>query len=80
MYLTDNSGEIYFDQPLYDMISQRADRVILTVKGGPGLNDLTRADLERAGLTGRFGRIADTGVAGAGIDWGRAPREFEETR
>ena len=37
LYLTDNSGEIYFDLPLYDYIRERVDRLVLVVKGGPSL-------------------------------------------
>jgi uncharacterized protein with ATP-grasp and redox domains len=70
LYLTDNSGEIYFDLPLYEHLRKRAGRVILVVKGGaPAINDLTRADIERAGLAECFDEVADTGTDGAGVDW-----------
>ena len=76
LYLTDNSGEIYFDLPLYDYIRERADRVVLVVKGGPSLNDLTRVELKRAGLESRFTEIADTGTDGVGIDWDHVSEPF----
>ena len=78
VYLTDNAGEIYFDLPLYECLSLSAGEVVLTVKGGPGLNDLTRAEIEAAGLSGLFGRIADTGTAGAGIEWAKVSADFLE--
>ncbi|MBU2547102.1 MAG: DUF89 family protein [Proteobacteria bacterium] len=76
IYLTDNAGEVLFDLPLYDHIRARAQRTVLGVKGGPALNDLTRADLEQAGLAGRFAEIVDTGTDGAGLDWSRLSDEF----
>lgn len=69
LYLTDNAGEIFFDLPLYRELRRRARKVILVVKGGPALNDLTRAEIRRAGLEKCFDGVADTGVDGAGIDW-----------
>ena len=76
LYLTDNAGEIYFDLPLYDYLRTKAQRLVLVVKGGPGLNDLTRADLDREGLSQRFEDVADTGTDGAGIDWQRVSPKF----
>jgi damage-control phosphatase, subfamily I len=76
LYLTDNAGEIYFDLPLYSHLTRLADRVTLVVKGEPALNDLTRRDLEKAGLLDQFNEIADTGTDGAGIDWANVSREF----
>jgi len=76
LYLTDNSGEIYFDLPLYDYIKNRAGRTVLVVKGGPSLNDLTRAELRSAGIEDMVGEVADTGTEGAGVDWERVSEEF----
>ena len=76
LYLTDNAGEIYFDLPLYDYIRLHAGKVVLVVKGGPALNDLTRGELKAAGLTDRFDEIADTGCDGAGIEWRQVSPEF----
>lgn len=76
LYLTDNSGEIHFDLPLYQHVRGRAKRAVLVVKGGPALNDLTRHELALAGLEGRFDQVADTGDAGAGISWERVSPGF----
>lgn len=76
LYLTDNTGEIYFDLPLYEYLAERAERVVLVVKGGPALNDLTRAELEDSGLAGRVKQVADTGYAGVGVDWERVSDRF----
>lgn len=76
LYLTDNAGEIYFDLPLYDDIRHRSNQTILVVKGGPALNDLTRAELESARIEGRFDQVADTGTDGAGIDWENVSDSF----
>ena len=76
LYLTDNSGEVFFDLPLYEYIAERAGRLVLVVKGGPALNDLTRRELRAAGLADRFAEVGDTGAAGAGVDWSRTSPEF----
>ena len=76
LYLTDNAGEIYFDIPLYDYLKQFCRRLYLVVKGGPSLNDLTRAELKSAKLEDRFDTVTDTGTDGAGIDWDNVSPEF----
>jgi uncharacterized protein with ATP-grasp and redox domains len=76
LYLTDNSGEIYFDLPLYDYIKKRSRRTVLVVKGGPSLNDLTRAELRLADIEDEVGEVADTGTDGAGVDWERVSKRF----
>lgn len=77
LYLTDNAGEVVFDIPLYDHLRKKAKRVVLVAKGSaPALNDLTRYDLERAGLMQHFDEVTDTGTDGAGVDWARVSPEF----
>jgi uncharacterized protein with ATP-grasp and redox domains len=76
LYLADNAGEIYFDLPLYDYIKERSRRCVLVVKGGASLNDLTRRELQMAGLEDRFDEVADTGTDGVGVDWNRVSSEF----
>ena len=76
LYLSDNAGEIYFDGPLYEYIRDRSRKTILVVKGGPALNDLTRAEMKAAGLEKKFDAVMDTGTDGAGIDWETVSRDF----
>lgn len=76
LYLTDNTGEIYFDLPLYEALSRRSASCTLVVKGGPALNDLTREELSLSGLAERFPDVTDTGTDGAGIDWDRVSLDF----
>jgi len=76
LYLTDNTGEIFFDLPLYEYIRENSERTVLVVKGGPSLNDLTRVELSKAGLDGKFSEIADTGTDGVGIDWNHVSEPF----
>ena len=76
LYLTDNAGEIYFDRPLYEYIRDRSRQTVLVVKGGPSLNDLTRVELETAGLETMFDPVMDTGTDGAGIDWESVSKDF----
>jgi len=76
LYLADNAGEVYFDQPLYRYIREHADRVVLVVKGGPSLNDMTRIELRADGLDQGFKEVVDTGTDGVGIDWVHASKEF----
>ncbi|MCF8062264.1 MAG: ARMT1-like domain-containing protein [Deltaproteobacteria bacterium] len=76
LYLTDNTGELYFDLPLYEALSERSKQCTLVLKGGPSLNDLTREELRLSGLAERFSEVADTGTEGAGIDWQRVSSGF----
>jgi uncharacterized protein with ATP-grasp and redox domains len=78
LYLTDNAGEIYFDGPLYEYLKKCCRQIYLVVKGGPSVNDLTRAELQSAQLAGKFDPVADTGTDGAGIDWDHVSQEFRD--
>ncbi len=49
LYLADNAGEIVLDRLLIEELP--VDRVTVVVRGGPVINDATRADAEAAGLT-----------------------------
>ena len=71
LYLTDNSGEVFFDLPLYEHIASRVGRTVMVVKGGPALNDLTRSELNSQGLGDRIKDIADTGHGRGGDRLGK---------
>lgn len=49
LFLADNAGEIVIDRLLLEFLP--LDRVTVSVRGRPILNDATRQDAERAGLT-----------------------------
>jgi hypothetical protein len=49
LYITDNAGEIVFDQLLIEQLP--AERITAAVRGYPILNDATMEDAEQTGLT-----------------------------
>ena len=53
LYLTDNAGEIGFDRVLADQIHRAHPRIAITfcVRGGPAVNDATRADAAAVGIS-----------------------------
>ena len=52
LYLTDNAGEIGFDRLFAEAIAKKYPQVRITfcVRGGPALNDATRADAAQVGI------------------------------
>ncbi|MFN2298756.1 MAG: damage-control phosphatase ARMT1 family protein [Anaerolineales bacterium] len=58
LYLADNAGEIFFDRLLMEQLPQ--GRVTAAVRGGPVINDATRADALAAGLDG-LAEVIDNG-------------------
>ena len=52
LYLTDNAGEIGFDRVLAEVMSTEypALKITFCVRGGPALNDATRADAAAVGI------------------------------
>ena len=52
LYLTDNAGEIGFDRVLAEVMSTQYPQLSITfcVRGGPALNDATRADAAAVGI------------------------------
>jgi len=77
LFLADNAAEVYFDRPLVDHLSRRAE-VIYAVKGGPVQNDLTTADLAAAGLDGAMKNIVTTGLDVPGLDLEAAPPDIKK--
>lgn len=65
LYLADNAGELAFDRFVIEH-GIGPSRVTLAVRGGPIINDVTREDAERVGLSGLV-PIIDPGVAVPGI-------------
>jgi len=77
LYLADNAGECFFDLPLVKKIS-RMTRVVYVVKGHPAQNDITMADLSKAGLLEEMGEVMTTGSDAVGVDLGSASDGFKE--
>ncbi len=75
LYLADNAGETVFDRVLVEHLRVPVD---YAVKGGPTLNDATRADAEAAGLD-RVSRVIDTGYDAPGTDLERSSAEFRRS-
>ena len=52
LYLTDNAGEIGFDRLFAEAIREKYPQISITfcVRGGPALNDATRADAAEVGI------------------------------
>ncbi len=78
LYLADNTGEAYFDIPLYKLM-QRYAEVTYVVKAGPVQNDVTLEELKIAGLDKDFAKIIDTGTATPGIIMELASEEFRSS-
>ncbi len=72
LYLADNAGETVFDRLLIETLCVP---VIYVVKGGPALNDATRADAKAAGLA-QVATIVDNGVDAMGTILGRCSDDF----
>jgi hypothetical protein len=79
LYLGDNAGEVVFDRLLIEQLPR--ERITFAVRGGPVINDATRADAEAAGLD-RLVEVVDTGSNAPGIilEWCSADfrRRFHE--
>lgn len=73
LYLADNAGEIVFDRPLIERIGP--GRVTLAVRGGPAINDATRADASAAGIDGLV-EVIDNGVDAPGTLLAECAPEF----
>lgn len=77
LFLADNAAEVYFDRPLVDYLSRRAE-VVYAVKGGPVQNDLTMADLKAAGIDREMKNIVTTGMDVPGLDLEAASPDIKD--
>ena len=75
LYIADNSGEIVFDRIFISKLAGMGKKVILAVKSGPIINDVTIEDVKEAGLDDMVNTI-ETGTACIGVDFGSASEEF----
>ena len=74
-YLTDNCGEIYFDEIVLELLKAAGARVTLVVRGGKIVTDATMEDVERMGLDKKVDRVLTTGSNAVGICLRELPRE-----
>jgi len=72
LYLTDNAGEIVFDALLVEQLKNMGLNVVVSVKGGPVINDATLEDAEASGI----GKVADKLVTTGTDAVGLALKEF----
>ena len=78
LYLADNAGEQFFDQPLVASLRARGWRVLYVVKAGPIQNDLTFKDLEASGLLEALEPVVDTGASTVGLELNGVSPGFRE--
>jgi len=77
LYLADNTGEAFFDMPLLNLMRRYA-RTIYVVKELPVQNDITIADIRKAGLQKEAGQVMTTGTATPGVLLTLASDEFKK--
>ena len=77
LYLADNSGEMFFDMPLLNLM-RKYGRTVYVVKESPVQNDITLEEIHKAGLDKEAGEVMTTGTATAGIDFSIASDEFRD--
>lgn len=77
LYLADNAGEIVADRILIEELLALGKEVILAVRGGPILNDVTLADLHEVGLPKEV-RVITTGSDLPGVFLPLCSSEFQE--
>lgn len=73
LYLLDNCGEAVFDSLL---VRKYQDKITLSVKGKPILNDVTRRELKDSGFDGFPAKIVDTGDCTPGVSLKDSSEEF----
>jgi len=78
LYLADNAGEQFFDQPLVAYLRRLGWQALYVVKGGPVQNDLTRDDLYASGLGEALEPVVDTGAKTVGLVLEETRADFQE--
>ncbi len=77
LYLADNAGEVFFDMPLLNLMRKFA-RTVYVVKERPVQNDITIADINKAGRETEAGEVMTTGTATPGVIFALASEEFKQ--
>lgn len=78
VYLTDNCGEIYFDELVIDQLKAMNARITLVVRGGYILTDATMDDVDAMGLDRKVDRVMTTGSTAIGVDLKLASPELKK--
>jgi len=76
LYLADNSGEVFFDMPLLNLMRKFA-RTVYVIKERPVQNDITIADIHKTGRESEVGEWMTTGTATPGVLFDLASDEFK---
>lgn len=75
LYITDNSGEIYFDRLLVEELSRMGKEMVVCVRGGPAADDALMEDYLECGMD-RFSRVVTTGTCHQGCVLELASKEL----
>lgn len=75
LYLGDNCGEIVFDAPVVEFLSNLGKDVYYAVKSAPILNDALREDAIFAGID-KYAKIVETGSGFLGVNPDDSSEEF----
>lgn len=78
VYLTDNCGEIYFDELVIEQLKAIGSTVTLVVRGDYILTDATMEDVVRMGLDRKVDRVLTTGSNAVGVNMAEVPAETLE--
>lgn len=78
LYLTDNAGEIVIDTLLVEQLRNMGVTVIVSVKGGPIINDATLEDAEASGMSKIADKVITTGTDTVGLAMKDVSPEFLE--
>ncbi len=74
-YLTDNCGEIYFDELVLELLKEAGAKVTLVVRGGNIVTDATMDDVREMGLEKKVDRVLTTGSNAIGFCMRELPSE-----
>lgn len=77
LYLADNTGEVFFDMPLLNLM-RRSSRAVYVVKEAPVQNDITLEDIRKAGMEEAAGEVMTTGTATPGVILEQASPGFKQ--
>lgn len=75
VYITDNCGEIYFDELVLEILKDMNARVTLVVRGDYILTDATMDDVHAMRLDQKVDRVLTTGSNAVGVNVKEAPAE-----